>query len=103
MGIICIEMATGKPPNRNSSLKALFEVGVGNVVKLDEDKWSKLFLNFLDRMLVVDPSQRATASQLLKDPWIKSLPNSANMEMKDVLRSIFLEKSLGSALLVYIL
>ena len=102
MGILCIEMATGKPPHRNSSLKALFEIGIGNVPKLDEDKWSKPFLNFLDRMLVINPDDRATASELLRDPFIKSLHKNAVNEMRDVLRSIFLQKSLGIYFIILI-
>ena len=28
---------------------------------------------FLNRILVVEPSKRATATQLLEDPWLKSI------------------------------
>lgn len=76
----------------------MFEVGIGNVAKLDAEKWSPAFISFLNRMLVIDPNQRATADDLLKDPWIKSLRNNAVNEMRDVLRSIFLEKSLELSL-----
>ena len=36
-------------------------------------KDSRQFLAFMKRILVWDPEKRATASQLLSDPWLDSL------------------------------
>ena len=96
LGILCLEMANRSAPNRFSSLKAMFEVGIGNIPTLDQpDKWSKAFKSFLDRMLVINPDQRASAKDLLEDPWIKNLSRNAVNDMREILRNIFLEKSMG--------
>mmetsp|Transcript_15664 Transcript_15664/g.61193 ORF Transcript_15664/g.61193 Transcript_15664/m.61193 type:complete len:910 (+) Transcript_15664:73-2802(+) len=97
LAILALEMANGKPPNRKSALKSMFLVGVGVTPGLDDpSKWSNEFADFLSRCLVVDPKERATASELLKHPWIKTADTKRGM--KDVLHHIFIEKSLETSL-----
>lgn len=97
LAILALEMANGKPPNRKSAVKAMFLVGVGVAPGFDDpSKWSDQFSDFLKRCLVFDPKERATASELLKHPWIKTADTKRGM--KDVLHHIFIEKSLESSL-----
>lgn len=90
--ICLIEMADKKPPNRKARLKAMFTTGtVGLLPYLEESKYSDLFKDFLRQCLQQDPSQRATAQDLLKHPFIsKASPQKA---METVLREIFLSNA----------
>lgn len=92
-------MAYGKPPNRKSALKSMFYSGVGIIPKLhDSEKvvWSEPFRDFLSKMLVVDPSQRATAEELLAHPWIETADSRNGMA--EIIHQIFVEQSIGLSL-----
>lgn len=88
VGCCVIEMLTGKPPF--SHLKNQYAImmhvaggsagGGGNAI--DEvlpagHQFSTAAVQFLTRCFPRKPSERATATQLLKDPWILSPPNPA--------------------------
>lgn len=92
-------MAHGRPPNRRSALKSMFYSGAGIIPKLIDSEhvvWSEEFRDFLSKMLVVDPSGRATAEELLAHPWIG---NATTREcMSEILHHIFVEKSLVESL-----
>ena len=47
---------------------------------------SNLAKDFVDRVLTVDPSERLTAGQALKHPWVVSM--AASSSMKNLQRSI---------------
>ena len=97
LGILCIEMADGLPPNRDSSLKAMFNTGIGVPPTLkDPSKWSKAFINFLNRMLQFNPADRASASELLKDPWFEKAADKESLQ--DILHQVFLEDSIENSL-----
>ena len=97
LGILCLEMAHGKPPNRDSALKAMFLAGAGIAPSLDDpDKWSEEFRDFLSRMLQIDPLARGTADELLKHPWMETA--DSRKSMCEMLHHIFVEKSLEKSL-----
>ena len=92
-----MEMADGVPPNRDSSIKAMFNTGVGVPPSLkDPSKWSKSFLNVLGRMLQFNPADRASAVELLKDPWFEKAADKASLQ--EVLHQVFLEDSIENSL-----
>ncbi|PIO40196.1 hypothetical protein AB205_0072580 [Aquarana catesbeiana] len=72
LGIMVIEMVDGEPPYFNEPpLKAMKMIRDNLPPKLKNvQKVSPLIKGFLDRLLVRDPSQRATANELLKHPFL---------------------------------
>lgn len=72
LGIMVIEMVDGEPPYFNEPpLKAMKMIRDNLPPKLKNlHKVSPLLKGFLDRMLVRDPAQRASASELLKHPFL---------------------------------
>ena len=97
LGILCLEMAHGRPPHRDSALKAMFQVAAGIPPTFeDPSQWSDLFKDFLEQMLVIDPAKRATAAQLLKHPWMGKADSRAGMMV--ILQDIFIGKSLEKSL-----
>ncbi|KAG7239928.1 hypothetical protein INR49_003660 [Caranx melampygus] len=72
LGIMVIEMVDGEPPYFNEPpLKAMKMIRDNLPPKLKNlHKVSPVLKGFLDRMLVRDPAQRATASELLKHPFL---------------------------------
>ncbi|XP_041919222.1 serine/threonine-protein kinase PAK 4 isoform X1 [Alosa sapidissima] len=72
LGVMVIEMVDGEPPYFNEPpLKAMKMIRDNLPPKLKNlHKVSPLLKGFLDRMLVRDPGQRATANELLKHPFL---------------------------------
>ncbi|XP_028653034.1 serine/threonine-protein kinase PAK 4 isoform X2 [Erpetoichthys calabaricus] len=72
LGVMVIEMVDGEPPYFNEPpLKAMKMIRDNLPPKLKNlHKVSPLLKGFLDRMLVRDPAQRATATELLKHPFL---------------------------------
>ncbi|XP_061231940.1 serine/threonine-protein kinase PAK 4 isoform X2 [Neopsephotus bourkii] len=80
LGVMVIEMVDGEPPYFNEPpLKAMKMIRDNLPPKLKNiHKVSPSLKGFLDRMLVRDPSHRATATELLKHPFLgKAGPPSA--------------------------
>ncbi|XP_033848440.3 serine/threonine-protein kinase PAK 4-like [Acipenser ruthenus] len=79
LGVMVIEMVDGEPPYFNEPpLKAMKMIRDNLPPKLKNlHKVSPLLKGFLDKLLVRDPTQRATANELLKHPFLtKSGPPS---------------------------
>ncbi|KAM9326767.1 serine/threonine-protein kinase PAK 4 [Gastrophryne carolinensis] len=72
LGIMVIEMVDGEPPYFNEPpLKAMKMIRDNLPPKLkNAQKVSPLLKGFIDRLLVRDPSQRASANELLKHPFL---------------------------------
>lgn len=79
LGITAIEMAEGKPPYADiHPMRAIFMIPTNPPPTFrNPDQWSPEFLDFVKKCLVKNPENRATATQLLQHPFIKSAkPNS---------------------------
>ncbi|XP_014238371.2 serine/threonine-protein kinase PAK mbt-like [Trichogramma pretiosum] len=72
LGIMIIEMVDGEPPFFNEPpLQAMRRIRDMPPPKLkNANKVSPRLLKFLEKMLVRDPAHRATAAQLLEDPFL---------------------------------
>ncbi|KAJ7995214.1 hypothetical protein DPEC_G00242220 [Dallia pectoralis] len=72
LGVMVIEMVDGEPPYFNEPpLKAMKMIRDNLPPKLKNlHKVSPLLKGFLDKLLVRDPAQRATANELLKHPFL---------------------------------
>lgn len=66
--ICLLELANGAPPHEHSATKAMFIAATeGYPQPFDNsDKWSSDMKNFFAKCLVIDPSKRAKAKELLK-------------------------------------
>ena len=73
LGIMVIEMVDGEPPFFNEQpLQAMRRIRDMPPPKLkNSQKVSPNLLGFLEKMLVRDPSKRASASDLLQHPFLR--------------------------------
>ncbi|XP_029006907.1 serine/threonine-protein kinase 4-like [Betta splendens] len=79
LGITAIEMAEGKPPYADiHPMRAIFMIPTNPPPTFrNPDLWSPDFPDFVSQCLVKNPENRATATQLLQHPFIRSAkPNS---------------------------
>lgn len=73
LGCVVLEMITGRRPwaNLDNEWAIMYQVAAGQAPQLpNKDEISKAGRQFLQRCLVHDPNKRATAVELLMDPWI---------------------------------
>jgi len=74
LGITAIEFAETRPPHTELGhpLRALMKIPLAPSPTLQQpEKWSPAFNSFLARSLRKDPKQRASAEELLEDPFVK--------------------------------
>uniref|UniRef100_A0A8C5WHM9 Serine/threonine-protein kinase 4 n=1 Tax=Leptobrachium leishanense TaxID=445787 RepID=A0A8C5WHM9_9ANUR len=74
LGITAIEMAEGKPPYADiHPMRAIFMIPSNPPPTLRKPElWSKDFSDFINQCLVKNPEQRASATELLQHPFIKT-------------------------------
>ncbi|KFO30244.1 serine/threonine-protein kinase 4 isoform X1 [Fukomys damarensis] len=74
LGITAIEMAEGKPPYADiHPMRAIFMIPTNPPPTFRKPElWSDNFMDFVKQCLVKSPEQRATATQLLQHPFVKS-------------------------------
>uniref|UniRef100_A0A8C4J1N7 non-specific serine/threonine protein kinase n=1 Tax=Dromaius novaehollandiae TaxID=8790 RepID=A0A8C4J1N7_DRONO len=74
LGITAIEMAEGKPPYADiHPMRAIFMIPTNPPPTFRKPElWSDNFTDFVKQCLVKSPEQRATATQLLQHPFVKS-------------------------------
>ena len=73
VGATMIEMATAKHPwpEFSNNLAALFHVATSKDPPPIPEHLSDACTNFMSKCLVIDPKRRATAAELMNDPFLK--------------------------------
>lgn len=91
--ICLLELANGEPPNRKSPVRAMFLAATEGII-LPPDKHSSDFTDFLGKCLQIDQTKRATASELLKHPFL----NKADTQdtMRKILAQIFISNAISN-------
>nr|KAG5705141.1 hypothetical protein BaRGS_030858 [Batillaria attramentaria] len=81
LGITLIEFAQIEPPNKDMHpMRVLIKIQKADPPSLDQpSKWSKQFINFINKCLVKDPKQRPTAAELLEHPFIKDYTDKSSI------------------------
>lgn len=81
LGIMIMEMAEGEPPFMDfPPLRALFLITTQGIPDLKQpEKWSAEFRDFTKRCLNKEPSQRPSASEALKHPWLDKCCDSGDI------------------------
>jgi len=74
LGITALEMAEGKPPHADiHPMRAIFMIPTKPPPTFRKpEKWSDDFIDFVTKCLVKIPEDRASATQLLQHPFIKT-------------------------------
>jgi len=92
--ICLLELANGEPPNRKSPVKAMFLAATEGITLPPEKTYSPEFVDFLYRCLQIDQSKRATATELLRHPFL----NKADTQdtMRKILAQIFISNAISN-------
>ncbi|XP_045617212.1 serine/threonine-protein kinase 3 isoform X2 [Procambarus clarkii] len=79
LGITALEMAEGKPPYGDiHPMRAIFMIPTKPPPSFREpDQWQPEFIDFVSRCLVKNPEERATASELLQNQFIRGAQPSS--------------------------
>lgn len=82
LGIMVIEMVDGEPPFFNElplqAMRKIRDMPAPSLKNAHKVK-NALLLHFVERMLIRDPSQRATASELLQHPFLRCAGSPASL------------------------
>lgn len=83
LGCVVLEMATGRRPwaTLDNEWAIMYNIAQGNPPQLPtRDQLSEAGIDFLKRCFERDPSQRASAAELLQHEWIMRLRNQLSLE-----------------------
>lgn len=77
MGCVLLEIATGRKPwsNLDNEWAIMFHIGIAqeHPPLPDPGQLSELGIDFIERCLAIDPSQRPSAEELMGHPWLASM------------------------------
>ncbi|XP_075693603.1 serine/threonine-protein kinase H1 [Rhinoderma darwinii] len=89
LGVISYILLSGTMPFEDDNRTRLYRQILKGKYSYSGEPWpsvSNLAKDFIDRLLMVEPSERMTATQALKHPWVVSM--AASSSMKNLHRSI---------------
>lgn len=80
LGCCVLEMATGRRPwsNLDNEFAVMYHIAAGHLPQFPSTKeLSEQGQEFLAKCLTINPQKRASAVELLQDPWIQAIRNEA--------------------------
>ncbi|XP_013887782.1 serine/threonine-protein kinase H1 homolog [Austrofundulus limnaeus] len=83
LGVISYILLSGSMPFEDDNRMRLYRQILKGKYSFSAEPWpsvSNLAKDFVERILTVDPSERLTAGQALKHPWIVSMAASSSMK-----------------------
>lgn len=83
LGCCVLEMATGRRPwsNLDNEFAVMYHIAAGHLPQFPSyNELSAQGQEFLAKCLTIDPTKRASAVELLQDPWIQAIRNEAFSE-----------------------
>lgn len=87
LGVIVYHLLSGEFPFPNdASFSSRRQLLMGNFSFM-KDKWdtrSKEVINFIDNLLVVDPSKRMSAIEAYRHPWIQKFRKKSSPSVADI-------------------
>jgi len=95
VGVITYILLCGFPPFYNEDVPKLFEQILNADFDYPEDYWkdiSQKAKDFINKLLVVDPKKRLTASSALEDPWLKGSAASVLLKNEKIGAYVALRK-----------
>lgn len=80
-GVLAIECAEGAPPLlHETQMKAMFIIATKGPPTLKrQEEWTDEFIDFIRQCTVVDPSERATAGDMLRHPFLRRAASREHM------------------------
>jgi len=87
VGIMLMEMCEGEPPYMDlPTARALFLISTQPMPPLAEKHWPPELVDFLNKCLTRDPKQRASSTELLQHPFLRTAANAQGLVsfLKDV-------------------
>ncbi|KAG9402870.1 hypothetical protein AC1031_006413 [Aphanomyces cochlioides] len=92
IGVIVFMLLSGCPPFYDDNIAGLYSKIKAGQYEFDPYYWkhvSNEAKDFISRMLVVNPAERATAAELLQHEWIREPPNEKhNMTLTEALENL---------------
>jgi len=79
IGVIAYVLLSGRPPFNQEELGKLLESVCSAMFDYPEKYWKEISpeaVNFINQLLIVDPTKRMTAAQALKHPWMTQTPST---------------------------
>ena len=84
LGIFCMELAEGEPPYmRDQNVMIVRKTLLQSMPRINTQKWSAEFQDFIDRCLVKDPEQRWSAEMLLHHPFMDGAESAQEAWCRD--------------------
>jgi mitogen-activated protein kinase kinase kinase len=83
LGCVILEMVTGRRPwaSLDNEWAIMYNIAQGNTPQLpNRDQLSPEGIEFLEKCFDKDPAKRASAAELLQDPWIMILRSQLSLE-----------------------
>merc|ERR1711974_584390 len=90
VGVITYILMCGFPPFYNDNVPLLFESIMKAEFDYPAEYWDHISddaIDFIDALLVAEPSQRLTANQALEHTWLKSAPSTSLPAVSKSMRS----------------
>lgn len=95
LGITALEMLSRHPPRADMGQAQVLKAVIEEPVPVAPEKATPEFKAFVERMLIKDPTKRATAVQLMNDPFIANIAPNVASEIVRSLATTFIQQKVA--------